>query len=205
MIDLNHWMAFAIASLLIAALPGPGVANIVGFAVSSGRATALAAVAGAVTGNVVAMTLSLAGVGALMLAFPRAFRSIELAGAAYLIALGVVGVIRSKEHAPATPRTRIAPHAAYAASVAVSALNPKSMIFFIAFVPQFIRPDPNYVAQCFVLVATFAAIVAASDTLYALLALRVLEMLRAPKTLAWVRRGGGVILICTGLFAAMVG
>ena len=84
MIDLRHWLAFVAASMLIAILPGPGVANIVGHAVNSGRRTAFAAIAGAVVGNLTAMTLSLAGVGTLLAGYPNAYRLIELAGAAYL-------------------------------------------------------------------------------------------------------------------------
>lgn len=78
--DPGRWLAFAMASLLIAILPGPGVANIVGHALNSGRKTAFAAIAGAVAGNVSTLLVSLAGVGALIQALPRAFRSIEQAG-----------------------------------------------------------------------------------------------------------------------------
>ena len=208
MIDLRHWLAFVAASLLLAILPGPGVANIVGHAVNSGRRTAFAAIAGAVVGNLVAMSLSLAGVGALLAGHPRAGRLTGLAGAAYLVALGLAGVLRSG----GTPATAgrvapvaIPPRAAFAGSIAVSALNPKSMVFFVAFVPPFIVPDRSYLGQCLILIATFAGVVAGSDTLYALLALRVTGWLRSPATQAWVRRAGGVVLIAAGLVAAIVG
>ena len=65
------------------------------------------------------------------------------------------------------------PERLFAGSIAVSALNPKSIIFFVAFVPQFITADSSYLVQCLILIATFATVVAATDTLYALLALRV--------------------------------
>lgn len=207
MIDLSRWLAFLMASLLIGILPGPGVANIVGYALNSGRGTAFAAVAGAVAGNVITMMVSLAGVGTVLEAFPRAYRLVELAGAVYLVALGLIGILRSRP--PATGhdvvRTAIPPRAAFAGSIAVSALNPKSIIFFIAFVPQFIAADRSYVVQASVLVTTFASIVALTDTLYTLLALRVAGLLHSPTMSVQVRRVGGVVLLCTGLVAALVG
>ena len=208
MIDLRHWLAFVAASLLLAVLPGPGVANIVGHAVNSGRRTAFAAIAGAVVGNLTVMTLSLAGVGTLLAAYPRAYRLVELAGAAYLVALGLIGVLRCGGPATTTGQVApaaISPRAAFAGSIAVSALNPKSMVFFVAFVPPFIVPDRSYLFQCLILVATFAGVVAGSDTLYALLALRVAGRLRSPRTAMWVRRVGGVVLISIGFMAAMAG
>jgi len=207
MIDLSRWLAFLMASLFIGILPGPGVANIVGYALNSGRGTAFAAVAGAVAGNVITMMVSLAGVGTVLEAFPRAYRLVELAGAVYLVALGLIGILRSRP--PATGhdvvRTAIPPRAAFAGSIAVSALNPKSIIFFIAFVPQFIAADRSYVVQASVLVTTFASIVALTDTLYMLLALRVAGLLHSPTMSVQVRRVGGVVLLCTGLVAALVG
>lgn len=168
MIELSRWGAFLAASLLIGALPGPGVANIVGFALTSGRKTAFAAIGGAVAGNVIAMLMSLAGVGALVEAFPLARKSVELAGAAYLIALGLIGISRTRTAVSAgeVPRAPILASTAFVGSIAVSALNPKSIIFFIVFVPQFIAPDKSFLGQASILVVTFASIVAFSDTLY---------------------------------------
>ena len=207
MIDLSHWAAFTGASLLIAILPGPGVANIVGYAVNSGRRTAFAAIAGAVAGNLIAMTLSLAGVGTLLQASSRDYKFVELAGAAYLVALGLIGILRTRRRA--TPdglvRPAIPPRAAFAGSIAVSALSPKSIIFFVAFVPQFIASSDSYLVQSAILVATFALIVAFTDTLYALLALRAAGLLHSPTTTDWVRRVGGLVLIVTGLTAVMAG
>ncbi len=205
--DPGGWLAFAMASLLIAILPGPGVANIVGHALNSGRKTAFAAIAGAVAGNVSTLLVSLAGVGTLVQAFPRAFRSIELAGAAWLVVVGLIGLARSRDadtFSHTGPRA-ISPGAAFAGSIAVSGLNPKSIVFFVAFVPQFIAGDKGYALQAGVLIATFASVVAMSDAAYALLALRVAGLLRSRSLRVWVRRAGGIVLIVTGLVAAAAG
>ena len=207
MIDFSRWLAFMAASLLIAILPGPGVANIVGYAVNSGRRTAFAAIAGAVAGNLIAMLLSLAGMGTLLEAFPVAYKIVELSGAAYLVALGLIGTLRSRPPAIAdgVARAAIPPSAAFAGSIAVSALNPKSVVFFVAFVPQFIAADGSYLIQSFILAATFASVVASTDTFYALLALRVAGSLRSPTVVVWVRRAGGLVLITTGIVAILSG
>lgn len=204
---IDNWPAFAAASALIAALPGPGVANIVGYAVSSGRPTAFAAIAGAVAGNLVSMGVSLGGAGALLRASPGAYGALELAGAAYLIVLGLAAVVRSSPLGPSDGVVRIAipPRAAFAGSVAVSALNPKSIVFFIAFVPQFIVPTASYLLQSIAYLITFASIVAISDTLYALAALQIAGFLSSRRSAAWVRRVGGVVLIATGVLAAVGG
>lgn len=203
MIDLRRWLAFTTASVLIGVLPGPGVASIVGYAVNSGRRTAFAAIGGAVAGNLVAMLVSLAGVGALLQAFPHARRSVEIGGAAYLVALGLVGVLRSRPPAidGDVVRAAIPPRAAFAAAVAVSALNPKAIVFFVAFVPPFVAADRGRLGQSLVLVMTFTTVVAVTDTAYALLALRVAGRLRHPTAVVWVRRAAGLLLICTGLVA----
>ena len=94
---------------------------------------------------------------------------------------------------------------AFAGSVAVSAFNPKSIIFFLAFVPQFISPTGAYATQAAVLVVTFASVVAFTDAVYAFLALRIARVLRSPEAATWVRRAGGLVLLCTGLAAAALG
>ena len=207
MVGLGNWVAFATASGLIAVLPGPGVANIVGYAVNSGHRTAFAAIAGAVAGNLVAMSVSLAGAGSLLEASPRGYGFLELAGAAYLLVLGLVAILRSPPSTVAGSHARVAipAHAAFVGSAAVSALNPKSIVFFVAFVPQFISPADSYVLQAITFLITFASIVAVSDTLYALIALQVTGLLSSPRVAAWVRRAGGVVLIATGTLAATTG
>jgi len=89
MISLHAWLAFVGASLLIGLIPGPGVISIVGYAINSGRTTALAAVAGMVVGNTIAMSLSLIGVGTVLAASPIAFGIIKWLGALYLIGVGL--------------------------------------------------------------------------------------------------------------------
>ncbi|MDP9103122.1 MAG: LysE family translocator [Pseudomonadota bacterium] len=198
------WLGFATASLFMGLIPGPGVASIVGYALGSGRKTALASVGGMALGNVVAMTLSLAGVGALLAASALAFAVLKWAGALYLIGLGLLTVIRARRDASAAGEAKapISPRAAFASNVAVGTFHPKTIVFFVAFAPQFISAHAAYWPQAAILILTFGAVVATTDTLYALAASRASNFLRRPKTMLWTKRAGGGVLIAAGVATA---
>jgi threonine/homoserine/homoserine lactone efflux protein len=201
---LSTWLAFALACATMGLIPGPGVTSIVGYALSSGRRTALASVAGMALGNVVAMSVSLAGAGALLAASALAFAVLKWAGALYLIGLGVLAIARSRRGlgAEAAPPAPIGPRTAFLSNVAVGTFHPKTIVFFVAFAPQFIRPDVNYAGQAAILIATFAVVVGTTDTLYALAAARASRLLRSPRATLWSRRAGGGVLIAAGVATA---
>lgn len=178
--------------------------SIVGYALSSGRSTALAAVAGVAVGNIIAMSLSLGGVGALLSASALAFAVLKWTGAAYLIGLGVVTVLRSRDScSETTARTVIAPRTAFASNVALGTFHPKTIVFFVAFVPQFIDSRADYRIQALILVATFVLVVALTDTLYALAASGAARLLRRPSAAVWMKRAGGGVLIAAGAATAV--
>jgi threonine/homoserine/homoserine lactone efflux protein len=198
------WIAFAFASAIMGLIPGPGVTSIVGYALSSGRRTALASVAGMAIGNVTAMTLSLAGAGAILASSALAFTVLKWAGALYLVGLGVVAILRSGSagRPEASAAAPIRPGAAFLSNIAIGTFHPKTIVFFVAFAPQFIRPDGSYVLQAAILVVTFGLVVGATDTVYALVASRAARFLRRPRTLVWSKRAGGGVLIAAGVATA---
>lgn len=200
--DWRVWLGFVAASAGIGLVPGPGVMSIVGYAVGAGRRVALASVAGIALGNAIAMTFSLAGVGALLAASALAFSIVKWTGAVYLVGLGLVTILRSGSGASAARQASTSARAAFASNVAVGTFHPKTIVFFVAFVPQFIRPDAAYALQAAVLVATFCLTVACTDTLYALTASRASIVLRRPRAAVWSRRAGGGVLIAAGLATA---
>lgn len=200
---ITNWFAFAVASAVMGMIPGPGVASIVGCALSSGRRTALAAVGGIATGNILAMTVSIAGAGAVLAASALGFTILKWLGAVYLICLGAFVIMRSPfGQQTETGRQPISPRLAYLSSVAIAALHPKTIIFFVAFVPQFIRPEESYFSQAVVLTITYVCVVACTDAAYALTAARVRSVLRSPAAEAWTRRVGGCALITAGVATA---
>lgn len=202
--DWRIWIGFVAASAVMGLIPGPGVTSIVGYALSSGRRSALAAVAGMALGNAVAMTLSLAGAGAILAASALAFSILKWAGALYLIALGVITFARARRSAEAMAANvvPIRPRTAFWSNVAVGTFHPKTIVFFVAFAPQFISPRADYTMQAAILIATFVAVVGLTDTAYALAAARASRFLKGPRAMLWSKRTGGGVLIAAGVATA---
>lgn len=203
--DIQLWLAFAAASLVIAVIPGPGVVSIVGFAISSGRSVALASVVGMAIGNSVAVSLSLAGAAVILATSALAFAVLKWVGTAYLITIGLIAIVRS-----GTPdrsikmSSGVSSRAALLTNVIVGTLHPKTILFFVAFSAQFIRPDLPYVPQAVALVLTFTLIAAVTDTLYALSASHAAQMLRSDRAKRWSQRAGGGVLVTAGLAMAAI-
>ena len=203
--DIQLWLAFAAASLVIAVIPGPGVVSIVGFAISSGRSVALASVVGMAIGNSVAVSLSLAGAAVILATSALAFAVLKWVGTAYLITIGLIAIVRS-----GTPdcsikmSSGVSSRAALLTNVIVGTLHPKTILFFVAFSAQFIRPDLPYVPQAVALVLTFTLIAAVTDTLYALCASHAAQMLRSDRAKRWSQRAGGGVLVTAGLAMAAI-
>ena len=202
--DFQLWIAFVSASIALLLIPGPTVILVLSYALSQGRKVAVASAAGVAFGDLIAMTASLAGLGALVLTSATMFTVVKWAGAVYLIWMGI-GMLRSAggQHwlsvvdAPALPAKRIFRNAA-----TVTALNPKSIIFFIAFVPQFIRPDAPLLTQFSILIVTFVGLAIMNALAYALLADRLRATIKRPAILAWMTRAGGATLIAMGALTA---
>ncbi len=201
--DFQLWLAFAVASLVIAVIPGPGVVSIVGFAIGSGRKVALASVVGMAIGNAVAVSLSLAGAAAILATSALAFTVFKWAAAAYLITIGVVAIVRSGKPDPsASSSSGVTTRVAFLTNVIVGTLHPKTILFFVAFSAQFIEPDLPYFPQAAALVLTFTIVAAVTDTLYALSASHAAQLLRSIRARTWSQRVGGGVLVTAGLAMA---
>ena len=202
--DWRTWLTFVLACMVMGLAPGPGVTSIVGYAVSSGRRAALASVAGLAVGNAIAIGLSLAGVGALLAASALAFAVLKWVGALYLIGLGVLTLTKARLGSTSqTGRSRLVTlRTAFLGNVAVGLFHPKTIIFFVAFVPQFISSRAAYTPQATLLALTFCIVVLVTDTTYALAASAASLWLKRPGAAVWSQRASGGILIVAGLAAA---
>ena len=200
---LDLWLAFVAASVVLLLIPGPTILLVLSYALTQGRRVAVAMALGVALGDFVAMTASLLGLGAIVLASATAFTALKWVGAAYLVWLGVK-LLRARpaaglgaELAEGLPARGIFWHAA-----AVTALNPKSIAFFIAFVPQFLRPEAPLGPQFAVLIGTFVGLAAVNALAYALLADRLRARIRRPAVLLWLNRAGGTALVTMGVVTA---
>jgi threonine/homoserine/homoserine lactone efflux protein len=199
---LDLWLAFALASAVLLAAPGPTVMLVVSYAIGGGRQTGWATVPGVALGDFTAMTISLLGAGAVLAASATLFTMLKLAGAAYLVWLGVQlwrADPSGQELAAAKPAGS---RAMFWHAYAVTALNPKSIVFFIAFVPQFVTPERALWPQFVILELTFVALAAANAALWAALAGQVRARFRSRKVLRLIHRAGGSLLIAAGALTA---
>lgn len=170
--DFQVWFAFVAASTALLLIPGPTVLLVLSYAISQRKRVENVTVAGVAFGDLIAMSASLAGLGALVLASATLFTFLKWAGAAYLVYLGIK-LLRSASSASFGNLEKVSKTSAssvFGHAAAVTALNPKSIVFFIAFVPQFIAVDKALLPQFGVLIATFIGLAAENALAYARLA-----------------------------------
>jgi threonine/homoserine/homoserine lactone efflux protein len=204
--SLSTYALFIATALVLLAIPGPAVLYVVGRSIDQGRTAGLASVLGITTGTIVHITAATVGLSSLVLASKVAFDAVRYAGAAYLVLLGVRRLLtRGGEEAAAgrAPRTL---RRLYTQGFVVNLLNPKTIVFVFAFIPQFVDVGAGHVwLQILLLGLTFAGLGLASDSLYAIVAGTVADRLRGTPLVARVERWfGGSVLIGLGVAAALV-
>lgn len=202
--NFQVWLAFVAASTALLLIPGPTVLLVLSYAISQGKRVALATVAGVAFGDLISMSISLAGLGALALASATLFTVLKWIGGAYLIYLGIT-LFRSAPHASlgnVAGMAKISPAKVFSHATAVTALNPKSIVFFIAFVPQFIVVGNPLLPQFSILIATFVGLAVIDALAYALLADKLRAKIACPSVIAWFSRSGGIALVAMGIATA---
>lgn len=201
--DLQLWLTFVTASVVLLLIPGPTVLLVLSYSLSKGRSVAVASAMGVALGDLIAMSASLAGLGALVLASATLFSVLKWLGAAYLVWLGVK-LWRSAGHGALSElgSSDIQARGVFAHAAVVTALNPKSIAFFIAFVPQFLRPSEPLAPQFLVMIATFVGLAALNALAYALAADRLRRIVARPGFNAVISRMGGGALVVMGILTA---
>jgi threonine/homoserine/homoserine lactone efflux protein len=199
--DSTSMWLFGLAALALLAIPGPAVLYIVFQSVEQGRRVGLASVAGVHLGTLVHVAAAAAGLSALIVASSLAFSVVKYAGAAYLVYLGVRKLLE-RDTERRVGREREPLRRAFMRGTIVNALNPKTALFFLALLPQFVDPDRGGVwAQALVLGFVFVGLGLVTDSLYALAAGTVGGLLRRRRNA--VRYGSGVVFIALGATAAL--
>jgi threonine/homoserine/homoserine lactone efflux protein len=196
---------FAVASILLAIVPGPAVTYIVTQSIDKGRRAGLFCALGVASGGVVHVAAATVGLSALIASSATAFTVVKLVGAAYLIIVGIRRILSRDDDEEAVEGAPADARQLYLQGVVVNVLNPKTALFFLAFLPQFVDPDRGSVTlQVAVLGTTFALIALASDAAYALLADALAGRLRRSGTGARIRRWvSGGIFVGLGISAAV--
>lgn len=195
--------AFAVASLALLLIPGPAVLYILNRSVSDGREVGLAAVAGVELGNLVHALAAAAGLSAVLATSATAFNTVKWLGAGYLVYVGLRTLFRPVA-AIDPDRAGVSIRRAFGQGVVVNVLNPKVALFFLSFLPQFIRPEHGSAGrQALVLGLLFVALGCLTDGAYSLLASSLRGVLLRGRALPFVQRYvAGAVFIGLGVIAA---
>lgn len=199
--DWTTIIAFALASTILVVVPGPTVALVVARTLGAGRRATLPLTLGVAGGDLVATSLSLAGVGALLAASASLFTAVKWCGAAYLIyvAIRLWQAPVTTHEAGAGPRETRGFMALLREAFVVTVLNPKGIVFFVAFVPQFIDTGRPYWPQAALFALMFTAIGAINVVAYSVMADGMRRAIRRPGLLRAMSRAGAAAMGAAGI------
>jgi threonine/homoserine/homoserine lactone efflux protein len=200
---LELWLAYVATSAVVLAIPGPTILLVLSYSIAHGRQATLPLVAGVALGDSVAITLSLIGLGTLLAASAFWFTVIKWIGGLYLIYLGFL-LLRGagKPMRLQTGQAReTSPRKLFGNAFVVTALNPKSIVFFIALLPQFISAAHPVMPQLWILGVSFVVLATIGATSYALFAASIRRFLTSPRAQKAYGLLGGGLLCSAGVWA----
>jgi len=195
---IEIWLSFVLVVCIFAIIPGPTVILVVGQAIANGSRAIVPLTAGVVTGDFVAMSLSLIGLGAVLAASSVLFGVLKWFGVCYLIYLGVKAWRTEPERSTdngGDPEV-VHPMSLFKSSFLVTALNPKDIVFFVAFLPQFVDTSRPVIPQFAILMATFLAIVTISISCFATFAGAVKHRIQGARAQKRMNRCGAQLTSC---------
>jgi homoserine/homoserine lactone efflux protein len=201
---LEIYIAYVVTATVVLVIPGPTILLVISQAITHGRKATLPLAAGVAFGDFTAMTLSLLGLGAIMAASATLFSVLKWIGALYLVYLGITHWRRPampSDKAPTAPMVH-RNGKLFGRAYVVTALNPKGIVFFVAFLPQFVVPGPPALPQFALLGGTFLVLATVNVILYALFAGQLRTTLNSPGVRRWFDRCGGTALIGAGIITA---
>ena len=196
------WLAFIIASSVLILIPGPTVLTVVSYSIAHGKRATLPLTAAVALGDSTALLLSLLGLGALLATSAVWFSIIKWVGGLYLIVMGIKLFISGVAPLKLSATSRAQSNAKlFFNTWLVTALNPKGMVFFVAFLPQFINPAAEIAPQLWILSMTFVFLATLSAALYALFAQNARQLLSSASAQRRFNVVGGSLLVAAGIWA----
>jgi threonine/homoserine/homoserine lactone efflux protein len=203
-LSIEIWLAFVAASVVLLVIPGPTILTVISYSLSHGRQANVPLVAAVALGDSTALVLSLLGLGALLATSAFWFTAVKVVGGLYLLYLGVkllrAGVSAARTLAPDAPQSR---WRLFVNTYLVTALNPKGLVFFVAFLPQFISAGAPVAPQLWVLAATFVTLATINATLYAVFAASASRLLSSARAQRRFNFTGGTLLSVAGVWALL--
>jgi threonine/homoserine/homoserine lactone efflux protein len=202
--SIQTWLAFVAASAVVLIIPGPTILAVISYSVAHGRRARVALVAGVAAGDATALLVSLVGLGTLLATSAFWFTAVKTAGGLYLLYLGVSLLRAGRPSAePAAPAVLHSRWKLFANTYLVTALNPKSTVFFVAFLPQFVDYDARGAEQLFVLAITFVCMATVNATLYAWFATSARGVLASARAQQRFNIVGGSLLSAAGVWGLL--
>lgn len=199
---IELWAAYALATCVLLIIPGPTILTVISYSIAHGNRANVPLVAAVALGDSTALILSLAGLGVVLSTSAWAFTALKWIGGLYLIYLGISLILSG-----AKPLKTEAVHSLesrwklFANTWLVTALNPKGMIFFIAFLPQFVDRSEPAGPQLWILSITFVVLATLNASLYAVFAASARQLLLAPRARQRFNLVGGGLLVVAGGWA----
>ena len=201
---IELWFAFVAASAVLLVIPGPTVLTVISYSMAHGRRANVPLVTAVALGDSTALMVSLLGLGALLATSASWFTMVKWLGGLYLLYLGIkllrAGISPHELTAPAAPGSR---WRLFANTYLVTALNPKGIVFFVAFLPQFINPKASVTQQLWVLAVTFVVMATLNATLYAVFASSARRLLASPRAQRRFNIAGGSLLSAAGVWTLL--
>jgi threonine/homoserine/homoserine lactone efflux protein len=202
--SIELWLAFVAASAVLLVIPGPTILAVISYSMAHGRRANVPLVAAVALGDSTALVVSLLGLGALLATSALWFTAVKVVGGLYLLYLGIkllrAGISSAELAAPAAPGSR---WRLFANTYLVTALNPKGIVFFVAFLPQFINAGASVTQQLWVLGVTFVSMATINATLYAVFAGSARRLLSSPRAQRRFNLAGGSLLSVAGVWALL--
>jgi threonine/homoserine/homoserine lactone efflux protein len=200
--SVQIWLAFVAASAILLVIPGPTILTVISYSLAHGRRVQWPLVAAVALGDSTALAVSLLGLGALLSASAFWFTTIKSVGGLYLLYLGLkllrsgISPDESTTATVASSRRRL-----FMNTYFVTALNPKSIVFFVAFLPQFVNREGDAGIQLSILAVTFVVMAAINAALYAVFAGSASRLLASSRAQRSLNIAGGSLLLTAGMWA----
>ena len=202
--SIELWGAFALASCVLLVIPGPTILTVISYSLAYGKRANVPLVAAVALGDCTALLLSLAGLGAVLSTSAWLFTAIKWVGGLYLIYLGIRLILSGTR--PLVTDTALALDSRwklFGNTWLITALNPKGIVFFVAFLPQFLSSSDPVVPQLWILSITFVVLATLNAALYAVFANRARQLLLFSKAQRVFNLAGGSLFTVAGGWALM--
>ncbi|PLY06083.1 MAG: lysine transporter LysE [Arcobacter sp.] len=200
---IETWLAFVSTVFIFAIIPGPTVIFVIGQAITHGKKSVIPLALGVLVGDLIAMVISLLGLGAILATSAILYTILKWFGVCYLIYLGIKAFTEEpKVDEELFKEMNTSKSKMFRSSLIVTALNPKNLVFFVAFFPQFVNTSSSVLPQFLILMVSFSLVTLTTISSFAMFAGKIQHKIKSYKARKRLNQIGGSALISAGIFTA---